>query len=63
LDQTGVESVRLGIISRGGADGVIRVMMVGTMIRHAFCSGGVGVCGQTPPVSALAVAMVEATFL
>ena len=37
--QTGVERDEFGVIG-GGADNVIRGMVIGTMIRHVFYGGG-----------------------
>jgi len=61
--QTGVERDEFGVIAWGGGDNVIRDMVIGTMIRHVFHGGGGGGSGQSPAVSALTIAMIEAAFL
>jgi len=38
LDQIGAESDELGVIAWRGLDNVMRGVIIGTMIRHAFCS-------------------------
>src|SRR5262245_55313102 len=63
LDQTGVKSDEFGIIAWGGADNVIRGLIIGTMIRHTFYGRGSGRSGQAPAVSALTIAMIEAAVL
>jgi len=63
LNQTGVERDEFGVIAWGGADNVIRGMVIGTMIRHVFYGRGCGASGQAPAVSALTIAMIEAAFL
>jgi hypothetical protein len=63
LNQTGVERDEFGVIAWGGADNVIRGMVIGTMIRHVFYGRGGGGSGQALAVSALTIAMIEAAFL
>jgi hypothetical protein len=63
LNQTGVERDEFGVIAWGGADNVIRGMVIGTMIRHVFYGRGGCGSGQAPAVSALTIAMIKAAFL